>query len=173
MLRLVKGLNLSNPGRIIDADSMQLLPPVDNLTQSLGSLSKFTKVLLHTSSHNTFLTFGNFRIRFFTYLVGEKSSPASAVDKQRGLKHRKVTITFSPHIISSSVREWSAAQCLGSWKIVFQTLNIRPEWSPIFEYAIRGDIPNVRRMLQEGLASPNDVTPDGWTVLHVSLNSLL
>jgi len=172
MLKLIKGSNLFNHEGYTDENSrVQFLPPVNDLAPLSGSSSKFTRVLVRTTSHNIFLTFGNFRIRVYTYLVGEKS-PQASVSKRIGLKHRKVAVTFAPCILSSSIWEWTATRCFGSWKISLQTLNIRPEWSPIFAYAIRGDIRNVRRLLKEGLASPNDVTPDGWTVLHVSLKAL-
>jgi hypothetical protein len=79
-----------------------------------------------------------------------------------------IVATFLPKIISWRILECTFKQRNGSIGAGLRTFNLRPGWSPIFEYASRGDLQGVRRLIEDGLASPNDVDPDGWTVLHVS-----
>ncbi len=46
--------------------------------------------------------------------------------------------------------------------------SVLPEDSPIFSSAKVGDLDHVRYLLVNGLASPFDQDPEGWTPLHVS-----
>lgn len=47
--------------------------------------------------------------------------------------------------------------------------NIVAETSDVARYAIKGDIDGLRRLFSQRLASVHDCTPDGWSLLHVSL----
>lgn len=46
--------------------------------------------------------------------------------------------------------------------------NLRDQDAAIFIACRNGDIETVRQLLDDGLASPFDLTPDGATPLHVS-----
>ena len=58
--------------------------------------------------------------------------------------------------------------CFNNWKYTLTSYNVVPPESPIFCACDDRDIDEVRRLFDEGLASPFDVAPNGETPLHVS-----
>jgi hypothetical protein len=138
------------------------------LQQGVRNSYRLTKTNLRSSTYELQLSFGAFRIRFLTY--------AAASNRQKdGVRtsmivkptHSQMLISFLPNFSQLSVLEWTFSRQFHSIKAALQCFNIRPGWSPIFEFCKKGYIEKVRRLIEKGLASPNDVDPDGWTPLHV------
>lgn len=126
---------------------------------------RFKKMHLGTTMYELHLSFGTIRVRFVKESVIDKLAQMEIIKRP---SHLKIVATFLPKITSWRILECTFNHRYSSLDAGLQTFNLRPAWSPIFEYASRGDLQAVRRLLEDGLASPNDVDPDGWTVLHVS-----
>lgn len=62
-----------------------------------------------------------------------------------------------PVWFSNKIWEVTASRSQGRWELCLQTLNLRPEYSPIVAHYLAGRVGAVREMLQSGQASPNDV----------------
>ena len=71
---------------------------------------------------------------------------------------------------------WQTSSIYGSWQYSFRTFRYIPLDAQILEFCIKGDVVNVQRMFDKGLASPFDrvryIDAD-WSLLHVSRVSLL
>jgi hypothetical protein len=134
--------------------------------------NRFKKAHLGTKLYEVQLSFGTIRIRLVKESVIDKSSQFSDKEVIERPKHLKIVATFLPKFTSWRILECTFNQRYNSVDAGLYTFNLRPGWSPIFEYSSRGDVQNVRRLIEEGRASPNDVDPDGWTVLHVRLRFL-
>jgi hypothetical protein len=130
--------------------------------------NRFKKMHLGTAVYELHLSFGVIRIRMVKETVIDKCSPPTHSQMIRHHKHWNIVATLLPKFTLWRVLEFSFTQRFNSIGAGLRTFNIRPGWSPIFEYSSRGDLQSVRRLVEDGLASPNDVDPDGWTVLHVS-----
>ena len=126
---------------------------------------RFKKMHLGTTMYELHLSFGTIRVRFVKESVIDKLAQMETIKRP---SHLKIIATFLPKITSWRILECTFNQRYTSIDAGLQTFNLRPAWSPIFEHASRGDLQAVRRLLEAGLASPNDVDPDGWTMLHVS-----
>lgn len=61
------------------------------------------------------------------------------------------------------------AQC--RWSMHLRTYNIVPEDSLIFRYCECGNIAGVKRLIENGVGTPLDVSHHGWTLLDVSLEA--
>ena len=71
---------------------------------------------------------------------------------------------------------WQTSGIYGSWQYSFRTFRYIPEDALIVDLCIEGDVANVQRMFDKGLASPFDRVRFGhedWSLLHVSVASLL
>jgi hypothetical protein len=126
---------------------------------------RFKKMHLGTTMYELHLSFGTIRVRFVKESVIDKCAQMEIIKRP---SHLKIVATFLPKITSWRILECTFNHRYSSIDAGLQTFNLRPAWSPIFEYASCGDLQAVRRLLEDGLASPNDVDPDGWTILHVS-----
>ena len=72
---------------------------------------------------------------------------------------------------------WQTSGIYGSWQYNFRTFRYIPEDALIVDFCVEGDVANVQRMFDKGLASPFDRVryEDGdedWSLLHVSSVSL-
>jgi len=130
--------------------------------------NRFKKVHLGTKMYELHLSFGIIRIRMAKESVIDGSSQQSHTTLVKRATHWRVVATFLPKVTSWKILECTFNRKYNSIDAGIQTFNIRPEWSPIFKRASRGDMQGVRNLIADGLASPNDVDPEGWTVLHVS-----
>lgn len=76
---------------------------------------------------------------------------------------------------------WQSSGIYGSWKYSFRTFRYIPHDAPIVDFCLEGDIANVQRMFDKGLASPFDRVRwepkywggGDWSLLHVGRTSLL
>ena len=71
---------------------------------------------------------------------------------------------------------WQTSGIYGSWQYNFRTFRYIPTDALIVDFCIEGDVANVQRMFDKGLASPFDRVRYGdadWSLLHVSSVSLL
>jgi hypothetical protein len=130
--------------------------------------NRFKKVHLGTALYEVQLSFGTIRIRLVKESIMDKFSQLPHKEIVKRPKHLKIVATFLPKFTSWRILECTLNQRYNSIDAGLQTFNLRPGWSPIFEYSNWGDVQNVMRLITEGLASLNDVDPDGWTLLHVS-----
>jgi hypothetical protein len=138
------------------------------LQQGVRNSYRLRKTNVRSSTYELQLSFGTLRIRLLNYAAAlkrqEHGARTSMIVKPT---HSQILISFVPNFSQFSVLEWSFSRQFQVIKAALQCFNLRPGWSPIFEFCKKGDIRNVRRLIEEGLASPNDVDPDGWTPLHV------
>ena len=71
---------------------------------------------------------------------------------------------------------WQTAGIYGSWQHSFRMFRYIPEDALIVDFCIEGDVANVHRMFEKGLASPFDrvrYEDEDWSLLHVSSVRLL
>jgi hypothetical protein len=134
-----------------------------DISKTIGK--RFKKLHLGTTMYEMHLSFGTIRVRLIKESVIDQSTQMEIIQRP---SHLKMVATFLPKITSWKILQCTFNQRHCSIDAGVQTFNLRPGWSPIFEYAYHGDLQGVKRLIEDGLASPNDVDPDGWTVLHVS-----
>lgn len=71
---------------------------------------------------------------------------------------------------------WQSFGNYGSWQYSFRTFRYIPEDSLIVDFCVEGDLANVQRMFDKGMASPFDRVEDDdlgdWSLLHVSFATL-
>lgn len=151
-----------------DPVAQQSMPPL--AIQSYRTpVNRFKKLHLGTTIYEVRLSFGTFRVRLVENAVIEQSSEPTRREVSKLPKHKKIIATFLPRFATWRILECTFTQRNNSVDAGLRTFNFRPGWSPVFDYASRGNLQKVRNLIEEGLASPNDVDQDGWTVLHVSL----
>lgn len=66
---------------------------------------------------------------------------------------------------------WQSFGVYGSWKYSFRTFRYIPEDALVVDFCKEGDLVNVQRMFEKGLASPYDrvvFEREEWSLLHVS-----
>jgi hypothetical protein len=126
------------------------------------------KAQLETNTYEAHLSFGIIRFKFIKSIIRDKRPPQNPPRSSRRSQQNIINVTFLPCVPWFRMLQCTLSQSFGSFSISLQAHQLRPGWSPIFDFAGRGDIQSVRRLFNEGLASPNDVNSDGWTVLHVS-----
>ena len=66
---------------------------------------------------------------------------------------------------------WQTFGIYDSWQYTFRTFRYIPEDALIVSFCIEGDVANVQRMFEKGLASPFDrvrYEDEDWSLLHVS-----
>ena len=110
---------------------------------------------------------GTFRIRFVTPTCRDRTLFARRIDLRQKPRVYQLTLTFLPCMVLSTVLNFTLGCQYNSLRAGIQTFNLRPTTTPIFESCSLGDIDNVRMLIMQGKASPQDVDPDGWTLLHV------
>lgn len=130
----------------------------------------FTKVFLESAIIEFPMSFGTFRVQTSTHITKPRGCISNGIDALRKLKQQQITASFIPGFLLSSAFELTLTWGYRS-ETTFKIFNVRPGWSPIFKYAALGDFDNVRRLLEDGSASLNDVDEDGWTPLHVGSRS--
>ncbi|KAE9379389.1 ankyrin [Stipitochalara longipes BDJ] len=128
--------------------------------------NKFKKIHLGTKIYELHLSFGIIRIRMARESVIDGSTQRNHMSLMKRPTYWRIIATFLPKIKSWKTLECTFNRKYNSIDAGLQTFNMRPEWSPIFDCASHGDMQGMRRLIEDGLASPNDVDPDGWTVLH-------
>ena len=72
---------------------------------------------------------------------------------------------------------WQSSSIYGSWQYSFRTFRYIPLDALIVDFCVEGDVANVQRMFDKGLASPFDRVryneDEDWSLLHVSSVVLL
>ena len=78
--------------------------------------------------------------------------------------------------LSSRGFSWHSYGTYGSWQRSFRTFQYVPKDSLIVDFCRQGDVANVQKMFETGLASPfdrvhydNKVEREDWSLLHVSM----
>jgi hypothetical protein len=127
----------------------------------------FKKSHLSSNTYQLPLRFGTIRIRMINQTMKLKTSDTRLTELCKKLLHKHITASFIPSFCSLPILECSFSRGYSPWNASFRTLNVRPDWSPIFKYCTLGDIPGVQGLLARDLASPNDVDQEGLTALHV------
>lgn len=93
-------------------------------------------------------------------LVGQRSRTSN---RQRTLCRFRL-----PRWFSLIVWEMSVLHSQGRWDLCLQSVNMRPHDSPIMDYFVLGNIAGVKRIFEEGLASPSDVFGNGSPLQVIS-----
>jgi hypothetical protein len=141
--------------------------PVAN-SYTMNSRTASRQIQLETNTYEARLSFGVIRFKVLKSMARDTKLSPNPLGNNRRSRQKVINVTFLPCAPWLKMLECTLSQSFGSCSIALQAHCVRPGWSPIFELAGRGDIQSVRRLFNEGLASPNDVNSDGWTVLHVS-----
>jgi len=163
MTKIAEGLQPEKPKCIMDTTMNQ-----ESVARKQKTTRSFKRVPLGSDTYEIHLSFGTIRVRVFTYAINDKEEGVNIMTLVKRTKNHRIVATFLPAFSKFPMLEVSFSRILNTFSAHFQCLNLRPDWSPIFEFARLGDIQSVRRLIREGQASPNDVNPDGWTLLHVS-----
>jgi hypothetical protein len=130
--------------------------------------SGFTNTFLGSTTYEIRMSFGTFRVRMSTHITKSKDIHLSTPDLIHMKRQQQISVSFIPGCFLSSVFEWTLSRGYCP-QMTVKYFNLRPGWSPIFKYSAQGDLGKVRQLIEDGLASPNDVDEDGWTPLHVSV----
>ncbi|KAL4802531.1 hypothetical protein BDV18DRAFT_166865 [Aspergillus unguis] len=72
----------------------------------------------------------------------------------------------TPLFVIDKIWSLQTRRLSSGWTFSFQVHNVIPFGSPIFQYTMSGNIQEVQRMFQEGLASPYDCDPHGNNLLN-------
>jgi hypothetical protein len=91
--------------------------------------------------------------------------------KRKNGKLRLRAYFVFPAWLSSRVWHVAFVGAQSGWNIQFRIYNSVPFDAPVFDYAWRGYLPALRRLIDSGEASPLDVTNGRFTLLEVSLAS--
>lgn len=167
MVVLVESMNtyIRDQGNSVPRNSIKQLQTLQRYHKTgIG----FTKAHLSTNSYQFRLSFGIVRIRTVNQMMKLKGSDKPWAEARKKSLHKRVTATFIPSFRSFATLECSFTRGQSPWNATFRTLNVRPEWSRIFKYCTLGDIGGVQRLIEQGLATSNDVDQEGLTALHVS-----
>jgi len=143
-------------------------PITDSAEIDLQPIGRYKRSRFQSKFYELQLSFGVIRVKFDTYSVKNRALRAGSFGTSLRLHHKIMAATFHPTFNYCPIITWNFTRRFGALSAGFQTLNVRPGWSKIFHFAGNGEILAVQGLIEEGLASPNDVDPDGWTVLHVS-----
>ncbi|KAH6720115.1 hypothetical protein BKA61DRAFT_230000 [Leptodontidium sp. MPI-SDFR-AT-0119] len=143
--------------------------PAQNLgDHGLVSRSNFRVVAVPMTSRifELQLSLGTLRIRLVKDTEERRTRSTSNLDLETSSGKYLLTVTFLPYKVLSSVLEFALGYQYNALRTSFQTFNLRPSSSPIFELCSIGDTKSVHMLIMDGKASPHDVDPDGWTPLH-------
>ena len=134
---------------------------------------RFKKVYISDNTYQVRLSFGKITFCVRTYVLAGKDEQLSISQAMHRPKQRETKVTFFP-IFTRILNplEWMITKSNGCWKQLLHTFNLRPWDSPIFEFAGQGNTKEVEKLLLNGLASVNDMTEYGNTVLDVRPLSL-
>ncbi|KAG4442623.1 hypothetical protein IFR05_001879 [Cadophora sp. M221] len=119
---------------------------------------------MESHSYELGLSFGTLTIRIASSrpLV---ISPGGRSNVSKRQKQHRITVILFPSMMRT-VLEWTFSYQHSSWKTGLQAWNLRPSAFSIFELCFKGDVQNVRKLFDDGDASPYDVDPEGWSPIH-------
>jgi hypothetical protein len=93
-------------------------------------------------------------------------------DDQRDHGEEAIQWKFTPAAwLSSQVFSMQKLKSYGNWQYTFKSVRVLPYEHSVFDACQRGSINAIILALKEGTASLNDVDDNGWTLLHVCMNS--
>lgn len=92
------------------------------------------------------------------------------------MKKKKIHLAYRvrfqpPKWFSQKAWDLTFNALTSGWQMNLATFNVIPEDSLVFEYAQVGNLAGLRKLFADGLASPLDYNPNGWTILDVSAPS--
>jgi hypothetical protein len=129
-----------------------------------------TKGSLKSSLCEFRLSFGTIRMRISTSYTRRRGVRSLGREYScAGKQHKHIVASLEPNFGFASVLEWTLIRGYSPWSMSFKAFNLRPDWSPIFDYCISGNIAGVRSLIENGHASPTDIDSEGMTPLHVSI----
>jgi hypothetical protein len=96
-------------------------------------------------------------------------SSKQLVDDPESKRSLTTSLMISIHLpIVRRVLTLRSQRAIGMWTHTFRITRIVPDNSPIFRLVATEDESAIRRLFDDGLASPFDQTALGVTLLHVS-----
>lgn len=153
-----------------------------------------SRVVVSQGSAITSMVLGEIHYRTTSYRTTSKLAIASDEDKDETIYKEQLEVessfTFVPSwwttklITARSIKFDLVKLSTQGWRTNIQSFNVRsldtsklrladvtqvvPESSPIFEFCRQGNLEAVKHLIGSRNASVNDMTPKGWTPLHVS-----
>ena len=111
-------------------------------------------------------------LRFATVEQESILAEASGNERRTPSRRTRYDLRIAQWLLSRGF-SWQSCGMYGSWQYSFRTFRYIPEDSLIVGFCREGDIANVQRMFDKGLASPFDRVwyddeEEDWSLLHVS-----
>ncbi len=115
--------------------------------------------------------FGLAMLRFISTEQESVLSDETGVERRMPARQSRYDFRLAQWLLSRGL-SWQSFCKYGSWQYTFRTFRYIPKDSMVVKFCKKGDLANVQRMFDEGLASPFDRVDRGilgdWSLLHVS-----
>lgn len=133
-----------------------------------------------------FYNFGLAMLRFVTMEQESILIEESGIERRVPTRRTRYDLRIAQWLLSCGF-SWQSFGTYGSWQYSFRTFRYIPEDALVVDFCIEGDLANVQRMFDKGLASPFDrvmlkyefrsnggvvYLDEDWSLLHVSRATL-
>lgn len=125
--------------------------------------------------HERAYNFGLAVLRFVTTEQESVLVEESGTERRVPAQQTRYDLRLAQWLLSHGF-SWQISGIYGSWQYNFRTFRYIPSDALIVGFCVGGDVANVQRMFEKGLASPFDRVrhqSEEWSLLHVSSSSLL
>ena len=163
------------------AKAQEIQPIPNSPIKMISSDPSFASPALRQPRHSTIrqekraFNFGFAVVKFMT--TEQNSILYEESGNNRGLLARRNQYDLRmAQWLSSRGFSWQSLGISSSWQYNLRTFRYIPENALIVDFCVDGDVTNVQRMFDKGLASPFDrvrFEDQDWSLLHVSSASLL
>ena len=132
-------------------------PPTSPSADSLVVTNKKRQLRLYSTEVTT-----------YSVLVGQILVRSTLYETDGGNKEQRREVFFhpSPWLLCRSYT-FLSRQSYGHWQHTFRSYNIIHGDHPVIDACADGDIELVQQICAQGQATPFDVRPSGWSLLHV------
>lgn len=128
----------------------------------------------HTTQQERAYNFGLAMLRLVTTEQESILREDSGDERRISARRTRYDLRIAQWLLSRGF-SWQSFGVYGSWQHSFRTFRYIPESSLIVDLCIEGDLANVQKVFEKGLASPFDRVAyqyGDFSLLHVSLTTL-
>ena len=169
----------SNEGPLNEIKKLQLIPasPLETVTFDLEAPPEALRPSQRRRIKQVERAY-NLGLAVVRYVTAEQESVLVEYSgNTRSIKARRTRydLRLAQWLLTRGL-SWQTSGIYGSWQYSFRTFRYIPKDALIVDFCIEGDVANVQKMFDKGLASPFDRVRYGdedWSLLHVSSVSLL
>ena len=166
---------LSNKGSIIMTQEFQPIP--ESVVETVALNPKASPQAPRQLRRSTTKQEGgayNFGLAMLRFVTTEQESVLvedSGTERRIPVRQTRYNLRIAQWLLSRSF-SWQSFGICNSWQYNFRTFRYIPKDALIVDFCREGDVENVQRMFDKGLASPFDrvidENGDEWSLLHVS-----